>query len=121
MLKALNDPKLGAVERSRRERQAAERKKEFDENAAAIRDFQNASMKSLEMEMRKDINSIRAEIKVVVAAKAKKTGFTLVLDKNTVVFTDGSDDLTKGVLEKLNANDPRKSSATAPGKAPRKK
>ena len=68
------------------------------------------------MEMRKDIDSIRAKIKVVVAAKAKKAGYTLVLDKNTVVFTDGSADLTKGVLEQLNANDPRKSSAPVPGK-----
>ena len=77
-------------------------------------------MKSLEMEMRKDIDAIRGEIKVVVAAKAKEAGFTLVLDKNTLVFTDGSADLTKGVLERLNANDPRKSSAAAPDKAPKK-
>ena len=116
MLKALNDPKLGAVERGRRQRQVADRQKEFQENAGAIRDFQNATMKSLEMEMRKDIDSIRSEIKVVVAAKAKKAGYTLVLDKNTVIFTDGSADLTKGVLEQLNSNDPRKSSAPAPGK-----
>ena len=116
MLQALKDPKLGAVERNRRERQMADRQKEFQENDGAIRDFRNATMKSLEMEMRKDIDSIRAEIKVVVAAKAKKAGYTLVLDKNTVVFTDGSADLTKGVLEQLNANDPRKSSAPAPGK-----
>jgi triosephosphate isomerase len=52
----------------------------------------------------------------LVAAKAKKAGYTLVLDKNTLVFTDGSADLTKGVLVQLNANDPRKSSAPAPGK-----
>ena len=121
MLKALNDPKLGAVERGRRQRQVADRQKEFQENDGAIRDFRNATMKSLEMEMRKDIDSIRAEIKVVVAAKAKKAGYTLVLDKNTVVFTDGSADLTKGVLEQLNANDPRKSRAPAPSKVPKKK
>ena len=111
---------LGAVERNRRQRQLEARQKEFQENAGAIRDFQNATMKSLEMEMRKDIDAIRGEIKVVVAAKAKEAGFTLVLDKGTLVFTDGSDDLTKGVLERLNANDPRKSSAATPGKAPKK-
>ena len=116
MLQALKDPKLGAVERSRRQRQVADQQKVFQENDGAIRDFQNATMKSLEMEMRKDYDSIRAEIKVVVAAKAKKAGYTLVLDKNTVIFTDGSADLTNGVLEQLNANDPRKSSAPAPGK-----
>ena len=90
--------------------------KEFQENAGAIRDFQNSTMKSLEMEMRKELDSIRSEIKVVVAAKAKKAGYTLVLDKNTVVFTDGSADLTKGVIEQLNANDPRKARAPAPKK-----
>ena len=116
----LKDPKLGAVERSRRQREVEARQKEYQENAGAIRDFQNATMKSLEMEMRKDIDAIRGEIKVVVAAKAKEAGFTLVLDKNTLVFTDGSADLTKGVLERLNANDPRKSSAAAPDKAPKK-
>ena len=121
MLQALKDPKLGAVERGRRQRQVADRQKEYQENDGAIRDFRNATMKSLEMEMRKDIDSIRAEIKVVVAAKAKKAGYTLVLDKNTVVFTDGSADLTKGVLEQLNANDPRKSRAPAPSKVPKKK
>ena len=116
MLQALKDPKLGAAERSRRQRQVADQQKIFQENDGAIRDFKNATMKSLEMEMRKDIDSIRADIKVVVAAKAKKAGYTLVLDKNTVVFTDGSADLTKGVLEQLNANDPRKAGAPAPGK-----
>ena len=121
MLQALKDPKLGAVERGRRQRQAADLQKEFQENDGAIRDFRNATMKSLEMEMRKDIDSIRAKIKVVVAAKAKKAGYTLVLDKNTVVFTDGSADLTKGVLDQLNANDPRKSRAPAPSKVPKKK
>lgn len=120
MIQLLKDPKLGAVERSRRQRQVDARQKEYQENAGAIRDFQNATMKSLEMEMRKDIDAIRGEIKVVVAAKAKEAGFTLVLDKNTLVFTDGSADLTKGVLERLNANDPRKSSAAAPDKAPKK-
>tara|TARA_B100001971_G_C18232852_1_gene565085 strand:- start:1460 stop:2044 length:585 start_codon:yes stop_codon:yes gene_type:complete len=121
MQRALKNPKLGAVERSRHEKQVAGRIKEYQENANAIRDFQNASMKSLEMEMRKERDGIIAEIKVVVAAKAKKAGFTLVLDKNIVVFTDDSADLTKGVLEKLNANDPRKGAAPAPGRAPKKK
>ena len=119
-IQLLKDPKLGAVERSRRQREVEARQKEYQENAGAIRDFQNATMKSLEMEMRKDVDAIKGEIKVVVAAKAKEAGFTLVLDKNTLVFTDGSADLTKGVLERLNANDPRKSSAAAPDKAPKK-
>ena len=121
MLKAVNDPKLGAVERNRRERQVADRIKEFQEMDGVIRDFRNSTMKRLEMEMRKEIDSIRGEIKVVVAAKAKKAGFTLVLDKNTVVYTDGSADLTKGVIEQLNTNDPRKARAPAPSKAPKKK
>ena len=46
-IQLLKDPKLGAVERSRRQRQVEARKKEFGENAGAIRDFQNATMKSL--------------------------------------------------------------------------
>ncbi|SVC03251.1 uncharacterized protein METZ01_LOCUS256105, partial [marine metagenome] len=96
-----DDLKLSAVEKGRRQRQLADKKKEYNENAGAIRDFKNATMKSLEMEMRKEIDSIQGEIKVVVAAKAKKLGFTLVLDKNTVIFTDDSADLTKGVLEQL--------------------
>ena len=121
MLQALKDPKLGAVERNRRERQVADRIKEFQEMDGVIRDFRNSTMKRLEMEMRKEIDSIRGEIKVVVADKAKKEGYTLVLDKNTVVFTDGSADLTKGVIEQLYANDPRKARAPAPSKASKKK
>ena len=120
MMQFLRDPKLSAVDRGRRQRQLTDKQKEYQENAGAIRDFQNATMKSLEMEMRKEIDSIRGEIKVVVAAKAKKLGFTLVLDKNTVVFTDNSDDLTKEVLEQLNAHDPSKASAPPPSKAPKK-
>ena len=120
MMQFLRDPKLSAVDRGRRQRQLIDKQKEYQENAGAIRDFQNATMKSLEMEMRKEIDSIRGEIKVVVAAKAKKLGFTLVLDKNTVIFTDDSADLTKGVLEQLNAHDPSKASAPPPSKAPKK-
>ena len=108
------------MDRGRRQRQLTDQQKEYQENAGAIRDFQNATMKSLEMEMRKEIDSITGEIKVVVAAKAKKLGFTLVLDKNTVVFTDDSADLTKGVLEQLNAHDPSKASAPPSSKAPKK-
>ena len=121
MRQALKDPKLAAVERNRRERQVADRIKEFQEMDGVIRDFRNSTMKRLELEMRKEIDSIRGEIKVVVAAKAKKAGYTLVLDKNTVVFTDGSADLTKGEIEQLNANDPSKAKAPAPSKAPQKK
>ena len=120
MMQVLRDPKLSAVDRGRRQRQLTDRQKEYQENAGAIRDFQNATMKSLEMEMRKEIDSIRGEIKVIVAAKAKKLGFTIVLDKNTLIFTDDSADLTEGVLEQLNANDPSKASAPSTSKAPKK-
>ena len=121
MQQALKDPKLGAVERNRRERQLAGKIKEYQENAGAIRDFQNATMKGLEMEMRKQNDAIFGEIKGVVAGIARKGRFTLVLDKNTVIFTDGSDDLTMEVIKQLNANDPARSSAPTPGKVPKKK
>ena len=121
MQQALKDPKLGAVEKNRRQRQLSDRIKEYQEDASAIRDFRNAKMKDLEMEMRKERGAIIGEIKAVVAGIARKGGFTLVLDKNTVIFADGSNDLTKEVIVLLNANDPAKSSATAPGKVPKKK
>ena len=49
-----------------------------------------------------------------------REGPLCLLDKNTVIFTDNSADLTKGVLEQLNANDPSKASAPSPSKAPKK-
>ena len=57
------------------------------------------------------------KIKVIVSAVARKGGYTMVVDKNILLFSADEDDLTKEVLEKLNANDPAKTAV--PG-APKK-
>ena len=118
MIKALNDPSLSTAERAKRQGQAELKQREYGQLAEAIKAYQNASAKELELEMRKVRDEIMEEIQKVVAIKAKAKGYTHVLDKAgksaaiapIVVFSIDGSDLTDEVLKQLNLSDPNKAS-----------
>ena len=74
-----------------------------------------AARGNLDEKMRLTSDKIVNEIRNVIAAKAKNTGYTLVLDSGSpdaagrtavVLYTNGDNDLTTVVLAQLNANAP---------------
>ena len=116
MERALNAPNLNPLDRQRRAEQLDKKKREYFENKKSIEIFHRGKVKKIQEEDRKERDAIVGEIKVVVGAKAKQGGVTLVLDKNSVLFTDNSADLTQSIITQLNINDPDKVSAPAPKK-----
>ena len=118
MIKAMQDPRLAAAERSKRQQQVQTKQKELQQMQDAIRGFRERTQKDLELDMRKAREQIMEEIQQIVSAEAKKRKLNLVLDHAArsaaiapiVIFTDGENDLTEEVLRQLNLSDPKKGS-----------
>lgn len=118
MIKAMQDPRLAAAERSKRQQQVQTKQKELQQMQDAIRGFRERTQKDLELDMRKAREQIMEEIQQIVSAEAKKRELNLVLDHAArsaaiapiVIFTDGENDLTEQVLRQLNLSDPKKGS-----------
>ena len=115
-LQAANAPGLPPREQQRRRDAFLKMRKEFDGNDKAIQAFRNGKIKAMQEEFRKSRKEIIDEIKVVVSAKARQGGFTLVLDEGSVLFTDKKADLTEGIITQLNLTDPNKVKPPAPKK-----
>ena len=118
MIKAMQDPRLAAAERSNRQQQVQTKQKELQQMQDAIQGFRERTRKDLELDMRKEREQIMEEIQQIVSAEAKKRELNLVLDHAArsaaiapiVIFTDGENDLTEEVLRQLNLSDPKKGS-----------
>ena len=118
MIKAMQDPRLAAAERSNRQQQVQTKQKELQQMQDAIRGFRERTQKDLELDMRKEREQIMEEIQQIVSTEAKKRKLNLVLDEAArsaaiapiVIFTDGENDLTEEVLRQLNLSDPKKGS-----------
>ena len=118
MIKAMQDPRLAAAERSKRQQQVQTKQKELQQMQDAIQGFRERTRKDLELDMRKQREQIMEEIQKIVSNEAKKRKLNLVLDKAArsaaiapiVIFTDGENDLTEEVLRQLNLSDPKKGS-----------
>ena len=118
MIKAMQDPRLAAAERSNRQQQVQAKQKELQQMQDAIQGFRERTRKDLELDMRKEREQIMEEIQQIVTAEAKKRKLNLVLDEAArsaaiapiVIFTDGENDLTEEVLRQLNLSDPKKGS-----------
>ena len=118
MIKAMQDPRLAAAERSNRQQQVQIKQKELQQMQDAIQGFRERTRKDLELDMRKEREQIMEEIQQIVSTEAKKRKLNLVLDEAArsaaiapiVIFTDGENDLTEEVLRQLNLSDPKKGS-----------
>ena len=118
MIKAMQDPRLAAAERSKRQQQVQTKQKELQQMQDAIQGFRERTRKDLELDMRKQREQIMEEIQKIVSNEAKKRKLNLVLDEAArsaaiapiVIFTDGENDLTDEVLRQLNLSDPKKGS-----------
>ena len=122
-----NDPAISEQERDKRKKAAEtklkslselkERAAEYDRNAAATLNEQGQRMSE----------RIDEKVRMVVAARAKSAGYSLVLDtaakgaenKLLVVYASEENDLTQSVLEQLNVDAPPESAK--PGAKPEEK
>lgn len=98
-----------------------DRAREFDRNASANLNEQAARMS----------DRIDEKVRTVVTARAKSAGYGLVLDitsrsadnRPVVLYNNGDNDMTEGVLEQLNSDapaEPAKGSEAKPEKTDKK-
>ncbi len=109
LLEQVNDPLISADEREKRKAAAAGKSKDVNNAKAAIEDYQRQAETSVvELEQRLS-NNLIGEIQERVAAKAKASGYTTVINSaatEIVVYADASADITEAVLKDLNAGAP---------------
>ena len=121
--KALDDANNQAVsadEREKRKKGAEANLLEIKRIEESINQFDRTARSTLEERQRRMRDSILEEIRTVITAKAKAGSFTLVVDTASeslnktpiVLYNNGENDITAGVLTQLNANEPPSTSPT---------
>ena len=114
LLADANDQAVSAEERDKRKRLADSKLKSIKETEDTVLQFQRQARTTLDEQRRRMRDNILTEIRTVVNAKAKSAGFSLVVDTAAesangtpvVLFTNGENELTEGVLSQLNAGAP---------------
>lgn len=109
-----NDPLVSAEERDKRKKAAETRLKAISEMKDRAREFDRNASAYLNEQAQRMSERIDERIRAVVAARAKTAGYSLVLDtaalskdnRPVVVYSNGENDITDGVLEQLNADAP---------------
>ncbi len=115
--KLLNDANEGAIsneERDKRKKAAEDKLKSLQELQVNIRQYEKTAETTILEQTDRMRSNILNDIRVVVNAKAKAAGYSLVIDtaaetiNKTPVFlyTSNENDLTEAVLTQLNSNAP---------------
>ena len=114
LLDKANDQAITAEERAN-SKQAAEKKFiELKDMEQTVGQFERSSRAKLGEKQRRKRDAILQEIRDIINAKAKTSGFTLVIDvaassindTPVVMYNNGENDLTEMVLNQLNASAP---------------
>lgn len=114
LLDGASDQAISADERDKRKQAAADKSAEIKDSQTAIVQFERQAQATLAAQTQRMRSDVLKEIKNAVTAKAKATGYTMVLDAAAetvnqtpiVLYTDGQNDLTAVLLAQLNAGAP---------------
>ena len=116
-----SDQAVSANERDKRKRDAEGKLKDMKDIEANAAQFQRQAGAILQEEKNRKTKNLLDEIKLAVAGKAKAGGYTLVLDADAVLYTNGESDITDAVLAQLNAGAPPETAAPEAKKSEPKK
>ena len=109
-----NNQVLSPEERDKRKKAAEDKLKQLKETEDTIAQYERQARTTLDEQRKRMRDSILEEIKTALTAKAKSAGYSLVIDtasesaNNTpiVLYTNDENDVTKAILDQLNANAP---------------
>jgi Skp family chaperone for outer membrane proteins len=109
-----NDQSLSAEERDKAKKAAADKYAELEADKQYINTFDREASARLHEKERIRRDDIVKEIQGVVAAHAKAAGYTMVLDPSgesanlvpVVLYSNGQDDMTDGIIKELNVAAP---------------
>jgi outer membrane protein len=115
MMDSVNDPAVSAEERDKRKKAAEDKLKDLKDQDDTIQQFSRGAQTTLDEQLRRTRDTIVADIRVAVTAKAKAEGYTLVIDtaaqsaNGTPVIlysVPGDNDMTETVVKQLNVGAP---------------
>jgi len=109
-----SDQVVSAEEREKRQKQAEEKLKKVKDAEEGLVSFEKTARSTYEEQIRRMHDNILEEIRNVLSARAKAANYALVLDTAgdsvngipVVLFSNGDYDITKDVLDSLNAAAP---------------
>jgi Skp family chaperone for outer membrane proteins len=118
LLSDANNQAISSDERDKRKKSAEDKLKYIKDTEDTIQQYERQARNTLDEQRRRMRDNILTEIRNVLNAKAKSSGFSLVVDTAAetaagtpiILFTDNSNDLTDLVLSQLNAGAPPEAS-----------
>jgi len=106
LVAAASDQAVSAEERDKRKQDAEAKLKDMKDIEANAAQFQRQAGAVLQEEKSRKTKNLLDEIKLAITGKAKAGGYTLVVDADAVLYTNGENDITDAVLAQLNAGAP---------------
>lgn len=114
LLAAANETAISGEERDRRKRNADDKLKSIKEQEEALTQYERQARTTLEEQSRRMRLNILTEIRGVLEAKAKASGYSMVIDSASesangvpmVLYNNNEADITDMVLKELNATAP---------------
>ena len=110
LVTAASDQAVSADERDKRKRDAEGKLKDMKDIEANAAQFQRQAGAILQEEKSRKTKNLLDEIKLAITGKAKAGGYSLVVDADAVLYTNGENDITDAVLAQLNATAPEETS-----------
>jgi Skp family chaperone for outer membrane proteins len=109
-----SDPAVSADERAKRKNAADAKLLEIKEAEQTIDSFRRQAAATLDEQKRRMRDKILDEIKAVVSARAKTSGYTMVVDSAAesangtpvYLYNNGENDITDDILKQLNSTAP---------------
>ena len=112
LVTAASDQAISADERDKRKKDAEGKLKDMKDIEANAAQFQRQATAILQEEKSRKTKNLLDEIKLAITGKAKAAGYTLVVDADSVLYTNGENDITDAVLAQLNAGAPDEGAKT---------
>jgi len=115
-----SDQAVSPEEREKRKKLAEDKLKEVKEREDTAQQYNRSASTSLDEQKKRVRDNIITEIRNVIVAKAKKEGFSLVIDSAAetinqtpfVLFNNNDNDVTEAIIKDLNVGAPSQASAS---------
>ena len=119
LVAAANDQSVTPEERDKRKTAAEAKMLEMKTSENTIRTYEDNAREQLDSQKKRMRESILADIRTAINAKAKIAGYTIVIDTASesfnqtpiVLYTTGENDMTDAILSQLNAGAPPRASS----------
>ncbi len=114
VFKTINDPAVSPAERDKREAEATDKKRRFNDMQAALDDYRRNSQIRIRDQQTRLMGGLLGDITNAISARAKTTGFSMVIDTAAlsvsgapiVAYSNHENDITDAILTQLNAGAP---------------